>query len=224
MRRVGLTDNPEQERQKNGNPSDWAVVTFASEKQAREWELQRMAAGYEGSAADQGWRYGFTFTVPKAARTLITKLQLFEYFFYDGDRVASYYDFEGPKEFLNAASFTAIKNADLTALIVAWPIKNKSIDAEEVFERIGQILDAKSRGHKIIYWNGHDGEMLVAVLRDDRISVPAGYPVQRCSSCGGRGAVMGERAAFYMSQSKLPCPSCASPMAIVYERTTNATM
>jgi hypothetical protein len=65
---VGLTDDPAQRKQEHGYPADWSVVTFQSEAQARAWEQQRLAAGYEGGPGGGGWRFGYTFTITRSTR------------------------------------------------------------------------------------------------------------------------------------------------------------
>lgn len=64
MRYVGLTNDPERRKGEHGNPSDFRVVReFTSEPEARRWEKQMLAQGYEGDVGGAGWRYGYTFSV-----------------------------------------------------------------------------------------------------------------------------------------------------------------
>ena len=64
MRYAGLTDNPDARRIAFGNPADWIQYRFADEEEARAWEekVQR-GPGFKCGIADEGWRFGFTFTM-----------------------------------------------------------------------------------------------------------------------------------------------------------------
>lgn len=69
MRYVGLTDNPETRKQQHGNPSDWWVRSFTSEKEARDWEKEMISrTGYTGGPGGAGWRYGYTYTITNSTR------------------------------------------------------------------------------------------------------------------------------------------------------------
>ena len=60
---AGLTDNPVRRSQEHGNPADWWQRRFISEREARDWEGQMLAAGYRGGAGGDGWRYGYAYTI-----------------------------------------------------------------------------------------------------------------------------------------------------------------
>ena len=63
MKYVGLTDDADRRRQEHGNPPDFTVVrTFSSEAEARKWEKDMLAQGYEGDTGGKGWKYGYTFS------------------------------------------------------------------------------------------------------------------------------------------------------------------
>ena len=63
MRDVGLTDDADRRRQEHGNPSDFRIVhVFTSEADARKWEKDMLAQGYEGDTGGKGWKYGYTFS------------------------------------------------------------------------------------------------------------------------------------------------------------------
>jgi hypothetical protein len=59
---VGLTNDPDRRKQEHGNPRDWWQRTFTSEAEARRWEKDMLAKGYDGDTGGGGWRYGYTFT------------------------------------------------------------------------------------------------------------------------------------------------------------------
>lgn len=64
MRYVGLTDNPERRKREHSNPPDFSVVReFASEDDAHQWEKGMLTRGYAGDMGDEGWRYGYTFSI-----------------------------------------------------------------------------------------------------------------------------------------------------------------
>jgi len=65
---AGLTDDPKQRRQDHGNPSDWAVKTFSTEKEARNWEKAMHDSGYKGAGGGAGWKYGYTYTITSTTR------------------------------------------------------------------------------------------------------------------------------------------------------------
>jgi len=60
---VGLTDDPVRRKREHGNPDDWWQCSFASESEARAWEVMMLTAGYQGGPGGQGWRYGYTYTI-----------------------------------------------------------------------------------------------------------------------------------------------------------------
>lgn len=61
---VGLTNDPEQRKADHGNPSDWTLYgPFQTEVQARNWEKQALANGYQGGTGGKGWLYGYTYTI-----------------------------------------------------------------------------------------------------------------------------------------------------------------
>jgi hypothetical protein len=62
-RYVGLTDDPARRKREHGDPADWSQRPFTSEREARAWEQQMLAAGYQGGGGGQGWRYGYTYTI-----------------------------------------------------------------------------------------------------------------------------------------------------------------
>ncbi len=63
MKYAGLTDNPVRRRQEHGNPPDWWQRTFTTESEARQWEKEKLAQGYQGGTGGDGWRYGYTYTI-----------------------------------------------------------------------------------------------------------------------------------------------------------------
>lgn len=66
MKYAGLTDDPETRKKAHGNPSDWWQRSFATEKEAREWEKEMTSKqGYKGDTGGKGWKYGYTYTVNK---------------------------------------------------------------------------------------------------------------------------------------------------------------
>jgi len=69
MKYVGLTDVPNERKEAHGNPSDWAVRSFSTEREARNWEKAMLAnAGYQGGPGGAGWRYGYTYTITVSTR------------------------------------------------------------------------------------------------------------------------------------------------------------
>jgi hypothetical protein len=60
---VGLTDDPARRKAEHGHPADWAQRQFTSEREARNWEQQLLAAGARGGPGGEGWRYGYTYTI-----------------------------------------------------------------------------------------------------------------------------------------------------------------
>jgi len=69
MKYVGLTDDPATRKSTHGNPSDWSQKTFATEKEARDWEKDMLAKpGYKGGPGGEGWKYGYTYTITNDTR------------------------------------------------------------------------------------------------------------------------------------------------------------
>jgi len=63
MKFVGLTDNPEEIKQKYGNPLDWWQRSFIDETEAYMWFRSLLKIyGYKESFTKDGWMFGFTFT------------------------------------------------------------------------------------------------------------------------------------------------------------------
>ena len=61
---AGLTNDPKQREMEHGNPSDWKLYgPFQTEVQARNWERQALANGYQGGIGGKGWLYGYTYTI-----------------------------------------------------------------------------------------------------------------------------------------------------------------
>ena len=66
---AGLTDNPEQRKNEHGNPSDWKHYgPFQNENQARNWEKDALAKGFQGGAGGKGWQYGYTYTITPSTK------------------------------------------------------------------------------------------------------------------------------------------------------------
>ena len=65
---AGLTDDPPQRKQDHGNPSDWTVKTFSTEKEARNWEKAMHDSGFKGAGGGAGWKYGYTYTITSTTR------------------------------------------------------------------------------------------------------------------------------------------------------------
>lgn len=64
MKYVGLTDDPATRKIQHGNPADWSLWKFSSEKEARDWERNLISQpGYRGGTGGAGWRYGYTYTI-----------------------------------------------------------------------------------------------------------------------------------------------------------------
>ena len=60
---VGLTDNPEIEKKKNGDPYDWWQRVFNDEQEANKWlNLLIKNYGFKNVTTNGSWRYGFTFS------------------------------------------------------------------------------------------------------------------------------------------------------------------
>jgi len=69
MKYAGLTDDLNDRKAAHGNPSDWWSRSFASEKEARQWEKATLAQpGYKGGPGGAGWRYGYTYTITSSTR------------------------------------------------------------------------------------------------------------------------------------------------------------
>ena len=69
MKYVGLTDDPKTRKVAHANPPDWWQRKFDSEKEARQWEKDRLAKpGYTGGGGGQGWRYGYTYTITSTTK------------------------------------------------------------------------------------------------------------------------------------------------------------
>ncbi|MBI2373858.1 MAG: hypothetical protein HYV07_07665 [Deltaproteobacteria bacterium] len=66
MKYVGLTNDLERRHAEHGEPADWkAWGPFKSEQEARAWEKQKLAQGYEGGPGGAGWRYGYEYTITR---------------------------------------------------------------------------------------------------------------------------------------------------------------
>lgn len=64
MKYVGLTDDAIFRKEDHGNPKDWQEFSFSSESEARKWEKEMLAKpGYLSGANNDGWRYGYTYTI-----------------------------------------------------------------------------------------------------------------------------------------------------------------
>ena len=69
MKYAGLTDDPETRKKAHGNPSDWWQRSFATEKEARQWEKEMLAKpGYKGGSSGEGWKYGYTYTITSTTK------------------------------------------------------------------------------------------------------------------------------------------------------------
>ena len=44
------------------------VKRFTSETEARKWEKEMLAKGYEGGTGGEGWRYGYTYTITASTK------------------------------------------------------------------------------------------------------------------------------------------------------------
>ncbi len=69
---LGLTDDPDQEKPRHGNPPDWAVHgPFATEQEARAWlQLERARLGDLAivDSSNTGWRRGYSYGIRSPAR------------------------------------------------------------------------------------------------------------------------------------------------------------
>jgi hypothetical protein len=64
MRYVGITDDPEARRIALGKPSDWIQYRFTDEEEAKAWEKKVLnGPGFTGGHGNEGWRYGYAFTM-----------------------------------------------------------------------------------------------------------------------------------------------------------------
>ena len=68
MKYVGLTDFLKERRQSHGNPPDWWQRGFTSEREARQWEKDKLANGYKGGVGGEGWHWGYTYTITLSTR------------------------------------------------------------------------------------------------------------------------------------------------------------
>lgn len=69
MKYVGLTDDPKNRKTEHGNPSDWWQRSFATEREARQWEKDMLAKpGNKGGTGGGGWEYGYTYTITSTTK------------------------------------------------------------------------------------------------------------------------------------------------------------